>query len=142
MVLSHFGMIAAAEWRRTGRLRVGTKAGLCVVMPNHLHGVLLLTADRDGQVAHPSRSEAFGKPMSRSVPTIVRAFKAAVTRRINAARDTPGAPVWQRDYYEHVIRDEDELGRVYDYIMANPAQWEFDRENPEHGAPLTPGPFQ
>ena len=57
-------------------------------------------------------------------------FKSAATKRINELRNAPGTPVWQRNYYEHVIRDEYDLSRVRDYIVNNPAQWALDRDNP------------
>ena len=57
-------------------------------------------------------------------------FKSAATKRINALRGTPGAPVWQRDDYEHVIRNESALDRIRKYIADNPARWSVDPENP------------
>jgi hypothetical protein len=64
----------------------------------------------------------------------VRAFKAAAARRINARRGTPGAPVWQPDYYERIIRNDFELDRIRQYILDNPAKWEDDPENPANAA--------
>jgi putative transposase len=61
---------------------------------------------------------------------IIRSFKSATTNRIYDLRATPGVPPWQRGYYEHVIRDEDELHRIREYILTNPLRWELDRENP------------
>jgi len=52
-----------------------------------------------------------------------------VTKRINELRETPGASVWQRNYYEHIIRDDNSLQRIRKYIARNPAQWEFDRDS-------------
>jgi len=63
--------------------------------------------------------------------TVVGAFKSAVTKRINRVRGTPAFPAWQKDYYERVIRDDAELHRIREYIVNNPAQWEFDQENPD-----------
>jgi REP element-mobilizing transposase RayT len=60
----------------------------------------------------------------------VGSLKSAVTKRINAHRGTPAAAVWQRNYYERVIRDEEELDRTREYVVANPAHWAYDRENP------------
>jgi REP element-mobilizing transposase RayT len=60
----------------------------------------------------------------------VGSFKSAVTKNINATRGTPGALVWQRNYYEHVVRDEGSLNRIRQYILDNPAQWAMDRDNP------------
>jgi len=67
---------------------------------------------------------------------IIRAFKSATTRRINAARGTPGAAVWQRNYYERIVRDEIALERIRAYILANPLRWTLDRENSATAAPL------
>jgi REP element-mobilizing transposase RayT len=78
----------------------------------------------------PSKHEQFGKPTCNSIPTIVRSFKSTVTRQINTIRNMPGTPVWQRNYYEHVIRDEHELNGIRKYILYNPLTWERDVENP------------
>ncbi|MBZ0173525.1 MAG: hypothetical protein K8E66_14165 [Phycisphaerales bacterium] len=61
----------------------------------------------------------------------MRAFKTFSARQINAGRRTPGVPVWQRNYYEHIIRDAAALQRIRDYIAFNPARWAHDAENPE-----------
>jgi len=58
------------------------------------------------------RGEQFGKPVSGSLPTIVRAFKSAVTKRINEIRQTPGIKLWQRNYWERIIRNKNELFRI------------------------------
>jgi len=71
--------------------------------------------------------ERFGGPVSGSVPTIVRAFKSAVTKRINELRQSPGAKLWQRNYWEHIVRNEPELIRIREYIRNNPARWEWDQ---------------
>jgi putative transposase len=63
------------------------------------------------------------------LPEIVRAFKTFSARRLNDSRNTSGT-VWQRNYFEHVIRSEESLNRIRQYIVDNPAQWEFDRDNP------------
>jgi len=71
----------------------------------------------------------FGQPIAGSLPTIVGAFKSAVTKRINELRASPGAKVWQRGYYEHIIRSDRALDRIRAYIAANPARWALDPEN-------------
>ena len=76
--------------------------------------------------------EQFGKPTSDSIPTIVRLFKSAATKRINTMRKMPGTPLWQRNYYEHIIRDDADLCRIREYAETNPACWAEDTENP-HG---------
>ena len=81
----------------------------------------------------------FGKPVPESLPTIIRSFKSACTRRINSLKGTSGTSVWQRNYYEHIIRTETSLNEIRRYIQDNPARWLFDRYNPETGGvdPLT-----
>jgi putative transposase len=65
-----------------------------------------------------------------SIPTIVRSYKSAVSYRINLMRGTQDIPVWQRNYYEHIIRNEQDLQNKTDYIEANPMLWDQDDENP------------
>jgi REP element-mobilizing transposase RayT len=98
-------------------------------MPNHVHGILVLGAEA-AMSSHAPAQERFGKPVAGSLPTIVRLYKAAVTRRINELRNTPGASVWQRNYYEHVIRDQTSFDRIRDYIATNPARWAPDQLHP------------
>ena len=76
------------------------------------------------------------------LPEIVRAFKSFSARRINERRDTPGTPVWQRNYHDHIIRDEESLNRIRDYIAHNPLQWALDRENPAFIAPAPPSDLE
>lgn len=76
--------------------------------------------------------EQFGKSVPGSIPTIVRSYKFAVSLRLNYARPGDSTPVWQKNYYEHVIRDERDLQAKWDYIEANPANWESDKENPHN----------
>jgi putative transposase len=75
--------------------------------------------------------ERFSGPVANSLPTIVRSFKSATTNRINKIRGTSGAVIWQRNYYEHVIRNEDKLNKIRQYIQFNPLKWHLDRENPK-----------
>jgi REP element-mobilizing transposase RayT len=107
-----------------------------VVMPNHIHGIAVIVDGRGTACraptsrAHTCRApavEQFGQPVSGSIPTIVRSFKSAATRRINQLRNTPGENLWQRNYWEHIVRNEQELHRIRKYIQNNPAQWELDR---------------
>ena len=105
-----------------------------VVMPNHVHGIIVITGNNDdvgARHAVPLQNiRRFGKPASGSLSTIIRSFKSAVTKRINEVRNTNGATLWQRNYYEHVVRDEDELDRIRQYVSDNQLKWERDRENP------------
>ena len=73
------------------------------------------------------QDERFGKPVPGSIPTIVRSYKAAVTLRISAGR---GVLVWQRNFYEHIVRNDESLDRIRQYIIDNPTRWDDDDENP------------
>jgi len=79
----------------------------------------------------PTTGEQFGKPVSGSLPTMIRSFKSTVTKQINEMCNTPGAGFWQRNYYEHIIRNDNELNRIREYITHNPVRWDMDRENPD-----------
>jgi putative transposase len=93
-------------------------------MPNHIHGIINLVGARH---AVPLLNyEQFGKPISGSIPTIIRSFKSEVTRRVNILRHTPGAKLWQRNYYEHVIRNEKDFQALLEYIHLNPIKWGND----------------
>lgn len=82
----------------------------------------------DGGVSH-DRTEKFGKPTSNTIPTIVRGYKSAVTKQVNILRNTPQSPVWQRNYYEHIIRTEADYDRIATYILNNPLKWQEDSLN-------------
>ena len=131
MDLNAFGKIVWAELVNTAELRPRVTLDSFVIMPNHIHTILLLTDTANASNDHAFvRKERFGQPTSDSLPTAVRLLKSATTSRINTLRGTPGQPVWQRNYYEHVIRNDDSLHHIREYIADNPLQWAFDRENP------------
>jgi len=101
----------------------------CAIMPNHVHAIIILS----GQLRHSisqtdGGDEQFGRPVRGSLPTVVRSFKSAATKRINGLRGTPAGSVWQRGYYEHVIRDERELGQLREYMLQNPLRWSLQAE--------------
>ncbi|RMF88108.1 MAG: transposase [Nitrospinota bacterium] len=125
--LSTSGSIVHEEWFRTARLRpsVVLYADEFVVMPNHIHGIIWI---RD-QVGAQRRCAPTPHLVPGSLGVIVRAFKSAVTRRINVLRYTRGVSVWQRNYWEHVIRTERTLEVVRRYIVENPLRWHLDRYN-------------
>jgi len=102
-----------------------------VIMPNHVHGILLIT--------EPVGAENFSPPprpspqrqrpgTSKTVGSVIRGFKIGVTKWMR--EHTLIHNIWQRNYYEHIIRDEADLNRVREYIAANPARWDEDDENP------------
>ncbi len=133
--LTPIGSIVAEEWTRSATLRPEVILDEFVVMPNHLHGivVLLQTVGATRRVA-PGRGSASPLPSGAaagSLGAIVGQFKAASARRINALRGTRGEAFWQRGFYEHVIRNAADLDATGAYIVNNPLQWALDRENPQ-----------
>lgn len=142
--LNRLGEIVRETWEGLPAHYPHVELDSFIVMPNHSHMVIkIVGADNVG----PSAVGAGFKPAliteskSHALPEIVRALKTFSARRINEYRDSPGAPVWQRNYYEHVIRNEKSLNQIREYIANNPMQWEFDRENPER-AGLKPAPTE
>ena len=128
--LNTVGMIVQEEWEKTKIIRPNVDLDTFVVMPIHVHGIIILNESGRGTSRRAPTVERFGKPTSNSIPTIVRLFKSVSTKRINEICNTPGVPVWQRNYYEHIIRDDDALNNVREYILNNPTQWALDKENP------------
>jgi len=131
MRLSEAGQIVVEEWLKTATLRPYLTLDEFVVMPNHFHGILWIDKSRKGTARRAPTFQQFGKPVAESLPTIIGAFKSAVARRINTSLGTPGISMWQRNYYEHIIRNEASLNRIREYIINNPLSWESDQENPE-----------
>ncbi|MGQ9852492.1 MAG: transposase [Candidatus Oleimicrobiaceae bacterium] len=131
MRLDQYGEIVREEWLQTAILRPRVIVDQFIVMPNHIHGIIMLTDDHGGATFQRAPTvERFGTPTSDSIPTIVRLFKSATTIRINTHRSTPGAPVWQRNYYGHIIRNENAAERIREYTVLNSLRWALDRENP------------
>ncbi|HLX11449.1 MAG TPA: transposase [Bacteroidota bacterium] len=134
MKLNDFGQIVDEEWKITSNLRPSVELDEYVIMPDHLHGIIILTeqesnAQSRGTLQRAPTIERFGKPTSNSIPTIVRLFKSASTARINKMRNMPGSPFWQRNYYERVIRNERELNAIRQYIYENPQRkWQKDSD--------------
>ena len=133
MLLNGIGESIRDAWEWLAKRYPYVKLDEYVVMPNHFHGIIVLTNDR--QPHHHSR------PMNKPLGRLMAAFKTVSTKQTNLLQGTPGQPMWQRNFYEHVIRDETELDRIRKYIADNPANWETDSENPgaseEPGAQLT-----
>jgi REP element-mobilizing transposase RayT len=124
--------VVEEEWLKTAEIRKNVELDVFVVMPNHFHGILVIVDKCRGTVHRAPTLEQFAKPTSGSLPTIVRYFKSAVTRRINELRGAPNMPVWQRNYYEHVIRNENDLDEIREYIVNNTLKWDLDSENPNN----------
>ena len=145
VALNEYGRIVLDEWRRIAESRPNVVLDEYVVMPNHVHGIIILTAEAKGDssgrpddhheasarssVTHPAARTRPDGPVPGSIGAIVGQFKSLATKRINRLRGTPGISVWQRDYYEHVIRDDDALDAIRRYIRYNPVLWPGDEDH-------------
>jgi putative transposase len=128
--LDECGQIVVSEWLKTEEIRREIILDEYIVMPNHFHGIIMIQRNCRGTLQRAPTFEQFGQPTSDSIPSIIRGFKSTITRQINEIRRTPHMPIWQSNYYEHVIRDETELDSIREYIQFNPQKWFEDDENP------------
>jgi putative transposase len=148
MVLSDAGRMVQTVWDEIPVHYAGVAIDAFVVMPNHIHGIIVLVG------AAPCGRPPLGRaPLGQaqgpaptigiSLPDVVHRFKTMTTKRYADGVKQRGWPLfpgqlWQRNYYEHIIRDEESLNRIRQYIADNPAQWELDRENPANAPYATP----
>ena len=139
IVLNEWGNLAKNEWWRLGQRFEQVDVDKTIIMPNHIHGILCFVGagleymmnSEEPSLAPPLRKIPSPGLAPGSLGAIVGAFKSTTARLINGLRHTPGALVWQRNYYDRVIRDEIELKRVREYIYCNPLNWKMDQENPD-----------
>lgn len=132
--LNASGKIVEECWLELPRHVANAQLGPFVVMPNHLHGILILNQSAHHAVPKGiAEKRRFGAVAQGSVSAIVRSFKAASTLRIRRAADDPTVHIWQRNYYEHVIRDADDFQKTAEYIRRNPERWENRKEAVDNG---------
>jgi REP element-mobilizing transposase RayT len=140
MVLTQNGCFIEQCWLDIPKHYPNVKLDAFVVMPNHAHGILIIGCNNDGRRGgvtpplHKTFNESNVDRRGQHIrqPTlgqIIGYFKYQSTKQINALRGTPTNPVWQRNYYEHIIRNETALDKIRKYIINNPANWETDRNN-------------
>jgi putative transposase len=124
---SKIGRIVTGCWLALPRHFPHVALDAWVLMPDHLHGIILIRDDDPNLTpATPTMPIPIRRPNGTrpgSLNAIVQNFKSISTRRANRANRTTGSHLWQRDYYEHIIRDERALDAIRRYIDANPAQW-------------------
>jgi REP element-mobilizing transposase RayT len=145
MHLNPLGLIVQEEWLKTQIIRPEIELDEFIIMPNHLHGIIIIKETHVGThgraslrgITTPDASmlrinpqAAFLQRQPRSLGAIIAGFKSSATKRINVERKMPYAPVWQPRFYEHIIRNDKDLNNVREYIINNPLQWHVDEENP------------
>lgn len=143
MQLNDFGKVIVDSWLWLASRYVYVELDEYVVMPNHFHAVLVITDDGRNTVGAIRESPVHiidgGKGGSRTAPTkktlgrLIGAFKTVSTKKINQLRNTPAMPLWQRNYFERVVRDENELRLIREYIVNNPMRWQYDKLNGDNG---------
>jgi putative transposase len=147
MVLNEPGRMVATVWRELPHHYPGVEVDTLVVMPNHVHGIIMLVGA--GPCARPDvgagpracpdgvSGQPRGVAPTMSLPDVVHRFKSLTTARYRRGvlqdRWPPfSGRLWQRNYYEHVIRNEEELDAIRQYVADNPGRWEEDSENPDN----------
>ena len=146
--MNEFGQVVKEYWGSISGHFKNIITDEFIVMPNHLHGIVVISySDCRGEVTSPSPiSKTYGAIQKDAETTmqggetpplqiitlgkIIAYFKYQSAIQINQIRNTSGLPVWQRNYYEHIIRDEDDMNRYREYIVNNPLKWAMDENNP------------
>ena len=144
MVLNEYGKIANECWLAIPEHFPNVELGAYIIMPNHVHGIIVIRSNESPltmKTVDDRRGAALLRPYDDgeqnpykinvkpgSLGAIVRSYKSAVSYRINKEHHATG--IWQRNYYEHIIRNETDLQNKTDYIEANPLLWDEDDENP------------
>jgi REP element-mobilizing transposase RayT len=126
--LTTIGEVAGREWARLERRFPYIRLDEYLVMPNHVHGIVVIGG---GGLAEGSwTSEARFQVAGKSLGAVMRTYKSSLAGWFNRSRFAKGNPLWQRNYYEHILRNEWDLERVREYIRDNPKHWAQDEENP------------
>lgn len=132
-IKSKWGEIVESCWNETVELRKGeVSIDLFQIMPNHFHAIIII-GDKNiipNIIRFPdvSSKKTIFKSPSKTVGAIIRGFKASVTSKIQKLEQIDDLKLWQRNYYERIIRDENELNRIRRYIQQNPMKWQEDKE--------------
>jgi len=133
MHLSDLGKTADACWRAIPEHFPAVELGAFVVMPNHLHGILVIHESGHGTGRLRLHDEGNDFPHKINIKpgvlsAVIRSYRSTVSYRTHQEHDAAG--IWQRNYYERLIHNEREMDTIWRYIEANPAQWDKDDQNP------------
>jgi REP-associated tyrosine transposase len=129
--LNRFGNVVNKCWLAIPYRFPNVEIDTFIVMPNHFHGILVIHDCSRGEVTSPIPKGAETAPLRRyTLGQIIAYFKYQTTKFINQICHTPGNRIWQRNYYEHVIRNENDLNDIRQYILDNPVKWGMEENNP------------
>jgi REP element-mobilizing transposase RayT len=138
MRLNHLGAIADQYWQQIPEHFPNTALDIYIIMPNHLHGILWII-ESDKNEENPRK---FGNIVKRSISSMMRSYKAVVTKEIKKACNLQGRySIWQKRYYDQIIRSEKMLNNIRQYILENPINWDRDEEKPTEDIILFDIPF-
>lgn len=137
MVLNGAGKIVEKSWLDLPNHNTNIELDYYQIMPSHFHFIIKIVGDGskpsqfDGSKfwAGCEPAPTGNSVKNHGLPEIIRQLKTFSSKKINEMRKIKGIPVWQRNYYEHIIRNENELFRIRNYIINNPINWEYDEEN-------------
>ena len=141
MCLNDAGRMVHLAWNELRKHYPGVEIDAFIAMPNHVHGIVILVgagprACPDCGRFNKGQPQGVAPTGALSLPDVMHRFKTLTTTRYrngvmkNGWRPFAGK-LWQRTYYEHVIRHDDDLNRIQEYIVNNTAQWALDEENPD-----------
>jgi len=132
MELSEMGKIAQKYWKEIPDHFPDAYLDEFIIMPNHIHGIIIIknSSASDNVRNNNYCSVQWQTKWSRSVSSVIRGFKIGVTKWCRNNYFSQFA--WQKSYYDHIIRNEESLQKIREYIINNPSQWERDRNNPEN----------
>jgi len=121
-ILNEFGFTVQSIWSNIPKFYPNTEIDEFVVMPNHFHGIVIISKNN-------GRTQRSAPTLSLS--NIIQRFKSLTTTRYRQMTDLP-TKLWQRSFYDHIIRNERNLNRIRQYIINNPARWDLDENNPKN----------
>jgi putative transposase len=127
--MNEYGLIVREAWEWLAKQYDYVDLDASIVMPNHFHGIIVLADNSFSKGSSPVVPATTDAPQRKSLGRLIGAYKTTSTKQINILRDTPGATVWQRNYYEHIIRSDLALQRIRDYIANNAYTWLSDTLN-------------
>jgi REP element-mobilizing transposase RayT len=132
MRLNQAGEEAKRCWEKIPEHFPNVMPDTFTIMPNHIHGILII--ESEGMETNPllnvgAKNLSPPKGTSKTIGSVIRGFKIGVTKWMR--KNTHDKDVWQRNYYEHIIRNDKELNEIREYIITNPRRWDMDRENPD-----------
>ncbi len=130
VTLNPIGVVVQKTWLEIPEHFPETSLSAFVVMPNHLHGIIIINDNCVVGATHesPLHNNNCIRDRTRSLGIIIGLFKSTASKRIHQLNFAKQKNVWQRNYYDHIIRSDDDYQRIVDYIELNPSSWEQDTE--------------